>query len=109
MNSWRPVASLAFVAAVAWAGLVAEVAAQGSAAADRTALVALYDATGGANWENSENWKTTLPLRQWYGVQTNASGRVEVLNLGENGLNGSLPTALGNLTYVRKLSSGGTS
>ena len=103
----RAAAFLALAAVVGWFGLVTEATAQGSAAADRTALVAFYDATGGANWENSRNWKTTLPLGQWYGVQTNASGRVEVLNLEENGLNGPLPTALGNLTHVRQLSLSG--
>ena len=110
MNSWRPVASLAFVAAVAWAGLVAEVAAQGSATADRAALAAFYDATGGPNWENSTNWKTNAPLNQWYGVQTDAAGRVTVVNVGENGLRGSLPAALGDLTRRSGgFRSGGTS
>ena len=34
--------------------------------ADRAALVALYEATGGANWTNSTNWLTEKPVAQWY-------------------------------------------
>ena len=37
---------------------------------DRAALVALYDATGGAQWTFSLNWKTTEPLGTWDGVTT---------------------------------------
>ena len=42
--------------------------AQGSAADDREALVALYDATDGANWINNHNWKTPLMVVFWFGV-----------------------------------------
>ena len=31
-------------------------------AQDRAALVVLYDATGGANWTDSTNWRATRPL-----------------------------------------------
>ncbi len=96
----RTPASFAFAAAVGWSGLVTEAAAQGSVTADRAALAALYDATGGADWENNTNWKTSAPLNQWYGVQTDTAGRVTVVNLGENHLRGPLPAALGDLTQV---------
>ena len=43
---------------------------------DRAALVALYEATDGPNWVNAENWLTDAPLGDWYGVDTDASGRV---------------------------------
>ena len=104
MILWRNPALFAFAAVVGWTGLVTEAAAQGSVTADRAALTALYDATGGANWENSTNWKTNAPLNQWYGVQTDTAGRVTVVNLGENRLRGSLPAALGDLTQVSRLS-----
>ncbi|WP_419936873.1 Ig-like domain-containing protein [Candidatus Palauibacter sp.] len=48
---------------------------------DRAALVALYDATDGPNWVNNENWLTDASLGEWYGVDTNGSGRVIGLNL----------------------------
>ena len=100
----RNPALFAFAAVVGWTGLVTEAAAQGSVTADRAALTALYDATGGADWERNANWKTNAPLNQWYGVQTDTAGRVTVVNLGENGLRGPLPAALGDLTQVSRLS-----
>ena len=42
---------------------------------DRAALVAFYNATGGANWTNNTNWLTNVPVGQWYGVTTDASSR----------------------------------
>ncbi|CAN0535768.1 unnamed protein product, partial [Ectocarpus sp. 8 AP-2014] len=35
---------------------------------DRKALVALYNATGGAKWRDNRNWNTSAALSQWYGV-----------------------------------------
>ena len=43
-------------------------AASGSAETDREALVALYNATDGENWENSDNWLSGAPLGEWEGV-----------------------------------------
>ena len=82
----------------------ADALAQGSIASDRAALEALYDATGGASWADSTNWKTAAPLDTWYGVATDADGRVTRLELGENGLTGSLPPALGDLANLERLS-----
>ena len=48
---------------------------------DREALVALYNATGGANWTDNTNWVTNTPVGQWYGVITDASSRVTEINL----------------------------
>ena len=71
--------------------------------ADREALVALYEATDGPNWVNNENWLTDAPLREWYGVDTDASGRVVALFLQRNRLVGTIPPDLGNLTELRRL------
>ena len=79
-------------------------AAQGSADGDRAALVALYDATDGDNWTQNDNWKSNLPLDQWYGVETSRDGRVIHLRLYSNNLAGSIPAELGNLTYLSDLS-----
>ena len=71
---------------------------------DRAALVALYEATGGAShWRNNRNWLTDAPLRQWYGVGTNASGRVMWLSLSGNQLTGPIPPELGNLSSLESL------
>ena len=72
-------------------------------AADKTALEALYDATGGASWTTKTNWKTTATLDTWHGVTTDSTGRVTGLNLNNNGLTGQLPAALGDLTALETL------
>ena len=40
-------------------------AASGSAETDREALVALYNATDGENWDGSDNWLSDAPLGEW--------------------------------------------
>ena len=77
-----------------------------SAATDRAALIALYNATGGANWNDNTNWLTNAPLEQWYGVSTDGNGRVAGLDLRKNQLTGELPPELGNLTYLVTLDLG---
>ena len=77
--------------------------AQGSIASDRAALEALYDATDGANWTDSTNWKTSVPLGEWFGVTTDTSGRVEALDLFRNHLTGPIPAEVGGLTNLRRL------
>ena len=92
------------LAAVAlWAGLAADVTAQGSAATDRAALEALYDATGGPGWTEDTNWTTAAPLGEWFGVTADADGRVTRLELPGNGLTGLMPDALGDLARLQEL------
>ena len=69
-----------------------------SGTSDREVLEAFYDATGGPGWANRTNWKTAAPLGEWYGVTTDANGRVIQLGLAENRLTGRIPPSLGNLT-----------
>ncbi len=75
----------------------------GSVAGDRAALVALYNATDGANWTDNTNWLTDTPIFQWYGVSADAAGRVCALNLHGNGLSGEIPLELGGLTNLTGL------
>ena len=70
---------------------------------DRAELVALYRATGGANWTDSTNWLSDAHIGKWYGVTTDIEGRVTGLDLGDNGLSGDLPPGLGNLANLREL------
>ena len=72
----------------------------GAASTDRAALIALYNATGGANWTNNANWLSDASIGQWHGVTTDANGRVTELDLWENQLSGSIPPELGNLTNL---------
>ena len=71
--------------------------------ADRAALVALYNATGGADWTNNTNWLTDKALSEWYGVETDEDGRVRELNLNANKLSREIPATLGNLTNLQLL------
>ena len=82
---------------------------------DRSALVALYNATDGPNWKNNDNWLTDAPLGSWYGVDTARDGRVtslyltgrldhEIRRYVPHGLTGSIPPELGNLDRLRYLS-----
>lgn len=68
--------------------------------AEYNALVALYNSTDGANWNNNSNWLTANP--EWYGV-TVENGHVTALFLSHNNLSGPLPAELGSLTGLRSL------
>ena len=78
-------------------------ASAGDAATDRAALVALYNATDGANWHNNDNWMSNAPMGEWHGVTTDSDGRVTYLKLHNNQLTGGIPVELGDLTYLRWL------
>ena len=80
---------------------------RGPQARDRAALVALYHATEGDNWDENANWLSNKPLDDWYGVTTNAQGRVTRLKLFRNGLTGPIPPQLGNLDKLEDLRLGG--
>lgn len=70
-------------------------------AQDSLALVALYNATNGPNWANKTNWLTG-PVSTWQSITVTA-GRVTQINLASNGLSGTLPAELGNLTNLISL------
>ena len=63
----------------------------------RGVLVALYNASGGANWETDTGWLSDKPISEWHGVTADYRGRVTSLRLSSNGLTGEIPTELGNL------------
>ena len=71
-------------------------------AAERAALVSLYNATGGANWTLTKNWLSTQPLSNWHGVRTDSRGSVTALRLSNNRLSGHIPdlSALTSLTVL---------
>ncbi|AXT18307.1 hypothetical protein D7030_08395 [Flavobacteriaceae bacterium AU392] len=72
----------------------------GVSTAERDALIALYNATDGANWTNNTNWNTAAPVCDWYGVIVE-NGTITQLNLTSNGLIGTIPTELSALTELR--------
>jgi len=74
---------------------------------DSLALVALYNATGGPNW--NIKWDLETPVRDWYGVTLNESCCVSEIDLGPsdeltnlgfitNNLVGEVPSELADLS-----------
>lgn len=69
---------------------------------DLDALIALYNATDGANWFNRSGWLTDPDVENWYGITTDGTPpsptrRVKEIRLGSNNLLGTLPTEIGNM------------
>ena len=72
--------------------------------AERDALAVLYRDTGGDAWKHRDNWLTSSPVEDWYGVAVHAgSGRVHTIDLRDNGLTGSIPPEIGNLESLVNL------
>jgi hypothetical protein len=71
----------------------------GMTQAECEALVALYNSAGGASWTNHTNWLVTSTPCDWFGV-TCATGHVTQLDLVNNGLSGTIPSELGDLTSL---------
>ena len=78
--------------------------------AEYNALVALYNATDGPNWDNKAGWLDPNAT-EWHGVTVFGviydgsgnvlfQGSVERLELLSNGLDGEMPDALGDLTFL---------
>ena len=72
-------------------------------AQDRAALRVFFFATGGAHWTDNANWLRAELLSEWYGVTTDADGRVTSLSLSANGLTGMIGPELGVLTRLTGL------
>ncbi len=70
---------------------------------DREALVALYNATDGPDWDDNDNWLSDADIGDWWGVNTDENGRVIRLDLSDNELNGRLPSELERLTSLESL------
>ena len=68
---------------------------------DSLALVTLYNTTDGPNWIGDANWLVG-PVASWDGVTVD-SGRVTVLLLQANALDGEIPPEIGDLTKLQRL------
>ena len=66
------------------------------------ALVSLYLSTNGDNWDDPYLWLTYRSPCDWKGVSC-GYGQVVWLDLDNNGLSGTLPAELGNLTALTLL------
>ena len=70
---------------------------------DWAALWAIYVDNNGANWKNKSAWFSNPSLSNWYGVETNSDGRVEILNLRYNDLKEDITNALEALKDIKRL------
>ncbi len=86
-----------------WLATVADVAGSDRACTDRDALGQIFEKTGGERWTRSDNWLTDAPVNSWYGVSADRTDRVTGLELGQNGLTGTIPRELCALAHVKSL------
>lgn len=73
--------------------------------AEYDALMDLYQATEGANWNYNSGWSTADPnvvqyVGNWQGVITDSNGHISYLLLSENNLVGEVPSSLENLSNL---------
>ena len=54
------------------------------------ALAAIFKATAGARWKNSDNWFAETDLGKWHGVKIDDDGHVVELVLSDNNLRGDI-------------------
>lgn len=76
---------------------------QDQKALEREALVALYDAAGGDNWTNNENWCSDKPVDEWFGISVNEDGYVSEISLLWNNMQGTLPGEIVDLKYIESI------
>ncbi|GAA4273919.1 leucine-rich repeat domain-containing protein [Aquimarina gracilis] len=69
--------------------------------AEKDALIAFYNATGGPNWTNT--WDLNSSASSWYGITYNTDGRVSAIDLRDNNLTGSLPREIGDFSELETL------
>lgn len=77
------------------------------------ALLDLYNSTDGPHWTQQGNW-TNINTNDWYGVRIEGEeydkdgklkqlGHVTLINRGNNGLRGLIPSSIGNLKKITYL------
>jgi Leucine-rich repeat (LRR) protein len=98
----RKLATAMFCAAAAFVGSAASAAVPD---AERAALIALYDATGGPQWISSTGWKGAAGTEcSWSGVECDeAQSTVVSIILRENRLTRTVPGSIGDLSNLQNL------
>lgn len=69
--------------------------------AAREVLEKLYEAAGGIKWRNRKNWLQGSPCR-WHGIECDR-GQITSIDLGGNGVRGTLPMQLSSLSALKVL------
>ncbi len=70
---------------------------------DRSVLESIFVTTNGGGWLRSVGWLESPAVAEWHGVEADSLGHVVSLDLSSNGLNGILPSAVGDLDKVTLL------
>jgi len=70
---------------------------------DSLALIKVYEALDGNTWPESTQWDFNQPMNTWNGVTLDGNGCVYSLNLPNLGIQGILPTEIGNLSEIRSI------
>lgn len=83
-------------------GAELEIVMQGAMAKYKDALKKFYDALGGDNWGNNDNWNTDAPLNEWYGLKFEW-GELVGIDLSYNGLRGAIPAEITQFDHLRQL------
>ncbi len=73
---------------------------------ERLALSEFFAGAGGDSWTRSRGWNTSAGVDSWHGV-TMRGGRVSGIALADNGLAGTMPPEVANLTALETLDVGG--
>lgn len=74
-------------------------------AGERQVLLEIYRDTHGDNWKDNTNWNDEAGTEcGWSGVVCNQQEHVVKIVLDMNGLSGTLPASIGQLTYLEGLS-----
>lgn len=70
----------------------------------RLALERLYESAHGSEWQARSRWLSSFSVCKWHGIEcASGSQQVTSVDLGGNGVRGTLPAQLGQLTALRVL------
>ncbi len=75
-------------------------------AEEKQALLELYAATNGDNWNNNTNWLKNNNVSSWHGITTeivNGEKHITQIHLHNNNLDGYIPDEIGQLNYIKNL------
>jgi hypothetical protein len=66
-------------------------------------LCMVYLQFDGRNWQQNQNWLNETVVCNWFGVSCSFLSRITRIELPANGLNGSFPTELSYMPFLREL------
>jgi len=76
----------------------------------RYLLAVIYNSMGGDNWINNQNWMTSAPECEWFGVSCDTFDKViSSIDLINNNLVGSIPKEVGEMRGLENLVFSGNS